>query len=46
MIPFQKVISQSLLMNQLTKESCHQLDCTTSSTKAESSKEVVEGELD
>lgn len=46
MIPFKKVISQSLLMNQLTKESCHQLDCSASSTKAESSKEVVEGELD
>lgn len=45
-IPFKKVISQSLLMNQLTKESCHQLDCSASFTKGESSKEEVKRELD
>lgn len=44
-VPFQKIISQSLLINHLMKGDGHQLDSPASFTKGKSSKEA-EGELD
>lgn len=45
-IPCKKVISQNLLMNQWTKESCHRLDCSCLLSQGWKFKEKVQKELD
>ena len=46
MIPCKKVISQHLLMNQWTKESCHRLYCSCLLSQGWKFKEKVQKELD